>query len=69
MTRVMVIGNAGGGKSTMRSAICVSHDLPYYTIDKIQWKPNWVRTPETEFQKQHDEFLANGRWLIDATVQ
>ncbi len=65
MTRVMVIGNAGGGKSTMCSAICAAHDLPYYAIDKIQWKPNWVRTPETEFQKQHEELLANARWLID----
>ena len=61
----MVIGNAGGGKSTMCSAICAAHDLPYYAIDKIQWKPNWVRTPETEFQEQHNALLSNERWLID----
>lgn len=49
----------------MCGRICAAHDLPYYAIDKIQWKPNWVRTPEAEFQKLHGELLANGRWLID----
>lgn len=65
MTRVMVIGNAGGGKSTMCSAICAAHGLPYFAIDDIQWKPNWVRTPDAEFQKRHNEIVSTGRWLVD----
>jgi|GEM_PF-6583151 len=63
MTRVMVIGKAGGGKSTMCSAICAAHGLPYFAIDKIQWKPNWVSTPETEYQDAHEEILSGDRWL------
>jgi hypothetical protein len=31
----MVIGNAGGGKSTMCKALSGAHALPYYAIDKI----------------------------------
>jgi len=41
MTRVAVIGNAGGGKSTMCRSLRHVQQLPYYAIDKIQWKPNW----------------------------
>lgn len=65
MTRVMVIGNAGGGKSTLCSAICAAHDLPYHSIDKLQWKPNWVPTPPAEFKDHHDALLWQARWVID----
>ncbi len=61
----MVIGNAGGGKSTICRAICSAHRLPYCTIDKIQWKPNWTLTPETEYLDAHEKFLSQERWLID----
>jgi adenylate kinase family enzyme len=65
MTRVMVIGNAGGGKSTMCRALSSGHSLPYYAIDKIQWRPNWVPTPEPEFTQAHEALLSKERWLID----
>ena len=65
MTRVMVIGNAGGGKSTTCRALSAAHALPYFAIDKIQWKPNWVQTPESEFTASHEAWLSQGRWLID----
>ncbi len=35
MTKVAVIGNAGGGKSTMARALAAAHDLPYIAIDKF----------------------------------
>jgi len=35
MTKVMVVGNAGGGKSTMCRAVCAAHGLPYLAIDRI----------------------------------
>jgi adenylate kinase family enzyme len=65
MTRVMVIGNAGGGKSTMCRALSSAHSLPYYAVDKIQWRPNWVLTPEPEFTQAHEALLSRERWLID----
>ena len=65
MTRVMVIGNAGGGKSTMCKALCAAHDLPYFAIDRIQWRPGWVPTPQDEYDAAHEALLAGPRWLID----
>ena len=61
----MVIGNAGGGKSTMCKALSAAHALPYFAIDKIQWRPNWVPTPEPEFTNAHEALLSQRRWLID----
>lgn len=65
MTRVMVIGNAGGGKSTMCKALSRAHSLPYYAIDNIMWRSNWVRVPDEELRKSHDALLAQERWLLD----
>jgi adenylate kinase family enzyme len=65
MTRVMVIGNAGGGKSTMCKALVAAHALPYHAIDRIQWQPKWVLTPEAEYASAHDALIARERWLID----
>ncbi len=65
MTRVTVIGNAGGGKSRMCNAICKTHRLPYFAIDKIQWKPNWVLTPQDEYNAKHQEITSQEKWLID----
>lgn len=65
MTRVMVIGNAGGGKSTMCKALSRSHSLPYYAIDNIMWRPNWVRVPDEEIRRNHDALISQDRWLLD----
>lgn len=65
MTRVAVIGNAGGGKSTMCRALSAALGLPYHPIDKIQWQPGWVQTPESEFNAKHDVLLRTERWIID----
>ena len=65
MTRVMVIGNAGGGKSTMCRALSAARSLPYHAIDKIQWKPGWVSASASEFTAAHEALLEQKRWLID----
>ena len=65
MTRVAVIGNAGGGKSTLCRALSVALGLPYHPIDKLQWQPGWVLTPEPEFNARHDVLLGTESWIID----
>ncbi|MGJ8527875.1 flagellar protein FlaR [Maritalea sp.] len=65
MTKVSVIGNAGGGKSTICQAIAKAHHLPFYSVDKLQWQPGWVPTPAQEFNAQHQEIISSERWLLD----
>ncbi|TQV81683.1 flagellar protein FlaR [Denitrobaculum tricleocarpae] len=65
MTRVAVIGNAGGGKSTLCRAISDALGLPYHSIDKIQWLPGWEMMPEAEFHIRHESLIAGERWIID----
>lgn len=65
MTRMMVIGNAGGGKSTLCRAISVRHGMASLSIDDIQWRPGWVPVSHEDYTRQHDAWLDGQRWLID----
>jgi adenylate kinase family enzyme len=65
MKRVMVIGNAGGGKSTLCRAICAPLALPYHATDNMYWRPGWTPAPEAEFLADHDALIAQDQWLID----
>lgn len=65
MTRVAVIGNAGGGKSTLCRALSQSRQLPFFPVDRWQWKPGWVPAPYDEIKQQHDDALSRDRWIID----
>lgn len=65
MTRVMVIGNAGGGKSRLARRIAELLGLPYHAVDLMQWRPGWVPVPERDFSEAQAGILASGRWVID----
>lgn len=65
MGRVAIIGNAGGGKTTLSLKLGKRQGLSVYPIDKIQWKPNWQAAPLDEIQKKHDEILSRDKWIID----
>ncbi len=65
MTRIAIIGNAGGGKSTLSRTLSRALNIELFSIDQVQWKPGWVRAPLEEIQQQHNAVLARERWIID----
>ncbi len=65
MTRTMIIGNAGGGKSTLCKVISQVHGLPHLAIDQIQWEPDWTPVCSEKVGEIHDEWLKRRCWLID----
>ncbi|MEM7206406.1 MAG: flagellar protein FlaR [Pseudomonadota bacterium] len=71
MTRVAILGNAGGGKTTLCKSLSAAKSLPVYQLDKLQWNPGWVATPTDVFHAKHDELIAKDRWIIDgvATIE
>jgi len=65
MTRVAIIGNAGGGKSTLSRKLSQALGLELFAIDRIQWKPGWVPASPEEIKRRHNAILAHERWIID----
>lgn len=65
MKRIAIIGNAGGGKSTLARKLSDMLDIPHFEIDKFQWKPDWTMYPADEFEAAHDDILTREVWILD----
>jgi adenylate kinase family enzyme len=65
MNRIMIIGSAGSGKSTLSQGLGKIFDLPVIHLDRHYWKPNWVATPNAEWDKVVENFTMREQWIID----
>lgn len=65
VTRAVVIGNGGGGKSTLARALAERHDLVWCSIDQLQWAPGWQPAAEDLVVERIRAVMARDRWIID----
>ncbi|MCL6604602.1 MAG: DNA topology modulation protein [Paenibacillus sp.] len=65
MNRVLVLGSGGSGKSTLSQNLSKILHLPVIHLDKHFWKPNWVPTPNDEWDKVVESFTMKEQWIID----
>ena len=65
MSRVVVIGNSGGGTSTLARKLAERRGLRHVEIDRLLWQDGWVLTPEDAYARQHREIISQDEWLID----
>lgn len=65
MRRVMIIGGAGSGKSTMARKLGAKTGLPVFHMDHIHWKPGWVERPIEEKNELAHEVHQRERWIFE----
>ena len=65
MRRIAIIGNAGGGKSTLARRLGAVLAIPVHEIDLLQWKPGWVPASREAIDQTHYQWLASPAWIID----
>jgi adenylate kinase family enzyme len=65
MRRIAVIGNGGGGKSTLARALGQHLGIPVHEVDAVQWLPGWRRAPLDEVAHTLEGWAANDSWIID----
>ena len=65
MKRILIIGSPGSGKSTLARKMSHSLNLPCIYLDRIFWKPNWIKTPKDEFDILLKNELEKDCWIID----
>lgn len=65
MQRIHVTGNAGSGKTTLGKAIATKIGIDLYGLDRIVWKPGWVKTPLEEKQERIQKLIENKKWVIE----
>jgi hypothetical protein len=65
MARIVIIGNAGGGKSTLARKLAERRGLPLVEIDRLYWKSGWAMAPEDEYEAAHAQAIGGEAWIID----
>jgi len=65
MRRIAVIGNGGGGKSTLARTLGQHLGIPVHEVDEVQWLPGWRRAPLDEVVAILEGWAAGDTWVID----
>lgn len=63
--RILVVGSAGAGKSTLAMALASALELPVIHLDKLWWLPGWRNRSQEEFDRMLDRELAKEAWIMD----
>jgi adenylate kinase family enzyme len=64
--RVVLLGNAGAGKSTLARVLMGSRQIPRLSLDEIAWNDGPQRKPVGESLALLDAFIArNDEWIIE----
>ena len=65
MKRILIIGNAGSGKTTFAKALANKTQLPLVHLDKLYWRGTWEHTAREEFDAILQNELESNEWIID----
>ena len=65
MQRILIIGNAGSGKTTFAKKLAVKTGLPLTHLDQIYWRDNWEHLSQEEFDPILQDKLQAPQWIID----
>lgn len=65
MQRILLIGNAGAGKTTFAKQLAQKLHLPLVHLDKLYWRGDWEHLSRDEFDAILQSELEKPQWIID----
>ncbi len=63
--RAVIIGNSGGGKSTLARRLSSAWQCRHFEIDDLLWQQGWELTPVEVYNAEHARLTAEESWIID----
>ena len=66
ISRILVYGVTGSGKTTLARRIAERTGLPWHAVDDLTWQPGWVEVPADEQRRRIETICASERWVLDA---
>jgi adenylate kinase family enzyme len=68
LSRILVIGTSGSGKTHVAKALAAALDLTFVENDAIIWRANWVEAPRDEVLRDFELATRGDRWVIDGNL-
>ena len=65
MRRILIVGNSGGGKSTLARRLGEKLSLPVIHLDVIYWKPGWIEAGDDIFRADVARAIQAPAWVCD----
>ena len=65
ISRIVVVGNAGAGKTTLSRSLAEIHKLPVYHVDSIQFLSGMRIRPHAESIQQLNDIQSRPQWIIE----
>jgi adenylate kinase family enzyme len=65
MKRAVILGNSGGGKSTLARRLASAWTCEHVEIDALLWQPGWQLTPADIYNARHMRLISGDHWIID----
>lgn len=65
MTKILVLGNSGAGKSSFTALLAKKLDIDYLHLDKIVYKFSWDSPCFDDLKCEVDSFLKKEKWIMD----
>lgn len=65
MKRIIILGNAGAGKTTLARRLAERLDLPHTELDALYWDPGWTPAPKDVFRERVSRAAGGDRWVMD----
>ena len=65
MKRILIIGNAGAGKTTFAGKLADKLALPLVHLDRLYWNGEWAHLSKEEFDAVLQVELEKSEWIMD----
>ena len=65
MERILLIGNAGAGKTTFARQLAAKLSLPLVHLDRLYWCGSWEHLSRDAFDRALQAELEKPQWIID----
>ncbi|MDZ4712666.1 MAG: hypothetical protein SGI89_10120 [bacterium] len=67
--KILIVGGCGAGKSTFSIKLGNATGIEVHHLDKYFWKPGWVETEKSEWNRKVDELLSKDEWIIEGNFK